>query len=48
MSFGSGWCWLKVLNNGKLEITKTPNAENPIVNNQIPALGCDVLNILIM
>ena len=28
--FGSGWCWL-VLNNGKLEITKTPNAENPIV-----------------
>ena len=39
--FGSGWCWL-VLNNGKLEITKTPNAENPIVNNQIPLLGCDV------
>ena len=28
--FGSGWCWL-VLNNGKLEITKTSNAENPIV-----------------
>ena len=39
--FGSGWCWL-VLNNGKLEITKTPNAENPVVHGQIPLLGCDV------
>jgi len=39
--FGSGWCWL-VLNNGKLEITKTPNAENPIVHGHTPLLGCDV------
>ena len=39
--FGSGWCWL-VLNNGKLEITKTPNAENPIVHGHSPLLGCDV------
>ena len=39
--FGSGWCWL-VLNNNKLEITKTPNAENPIVYGHIPLLGCDV------
>ena len=39
--FGSGWCWL-VLNNGKLKVTKTPNAENPIVHGQIPLLGCDV------
>ena len=39
--FGSGWCWL-VLNNGKLEITKTPNGENPIVHGQTPLLGCDV------
>ena len=39
--FGSGWCWL-VLNKGKLEITKTPNAENPIVHGHIPLLGCDV------
>jgi len=39
--FGSGWCWL-VLNNGKLEVTKTPNAENPIINGHIPLLGCDV------
>ena len=39
--FGSGWCWL-VLNNDKLEITKTPNAENPIVHGHTPLLGCDV------
>ena len=39
--FGSGWCWL-VLHNGKLEVTKTPNAENPIVHGHIPLLGCDV------
>ena len=39
--FGSGWCWL-VLNNGKLEVTKTHNAENPIVHGHIPLLGCDV------
>jgi len=39
--FGSGWCWL-VLNNGKLEVTKTPNGENPIVHGHTPLLGCDV------
>ena len=39
--FGSGWCWL-VLHDNKLEITKTPNAENPIIYDQIPLLGCDV------
>ncbi len=39
--FGSGWCWL-VLKNEKLEIMKTPNAENPIVHNSVPLLGCDV------
>jgi len=39
--FGSGWCWLAV-NNGKLEIMKTPNGENPLVNGASPILGCDV------
>ncbi len=39
--FGSGWCWL-VLNNGKLEIMKTPNGENPLIHNATPLLGCDV------
>jgi len=39
--FGSGWAWL-VLNNGKLEVTKTPNGENPLIHGQTPLLGCDV------
>ena len=38
--FGSGWCWL-TLKNGKLEITKTPNGENPLVHEAWPLLGCD-------
>ena len=39
--FGSGWCWLSV-NNGKLEISKTPNGENPLVHGASPIIGCDV------
>tara|TARA_Y100001935_G_C17104892_1_gene407841 strand:- start:21 stop:614 length:594 start_codon:yes stop_codon:yes gene_type:complete len=39
--FGSGWCWLS-LNNGKLVVSKTPNAENPLIKNMKPLLGCDV------
>ena len=39
--FGSGWCWLSI-DNGKLVISKTPNAENPLIHNMKPILGCDV------
>lgn len=39
--FGSGWCWLAV-KNGKLEVMKTPNGENPLVHGATPILGCDV------
>ena len=39
--FGSGWCWLSV-KDGKLEISKTPNGENPLVHGDSPILGCDV------
>ena len=39
--FGSGWCWLSV-DNGKLVVTKTPNAVNPLIDNMKPILGCDV------
>ncbi|MGB0057772.1 MAG: superoxide dismutase, partial [Methyloceanibacter sp.] len=39
--FGSGWCWL-TLKSGKLEVTKTPNGENPLVQGGWPLLGCDV------
>jgi Fe-Mn family superoxide dismutase len=39
--FGSGWAWL-VLENGKLKVTKTPNAETPIRVGQTPLLTLDV------
>lgn len=39
--FGSGWAWLSV-KDGKLEISKTPNGENPLVHGAKPILGVDV------
>ena len=39
--FGSGWCWLSI-KNGKLVISKTPNAANPLIDDMSPILGCDV------
>ncbi|MCK1977710.1 superoxide dismutase, partial [Jeotgalicoccus huakuii] len=39
--FGSGWAWLSV-KNGKLEISKTPNGENPLVHGATPILGVAV------
>ena len=39
--FGSGWSWLSI-DNGKLVVNKTPNAENPLIYNMKPILGCDL------
>ena len=39
--FGSGWAWLAI-DNGKLVVTKSANASNPLVDGMIPILGCDV------
>ncbi len=39
--FGSGWAWLAV-RDGKLEVTKTANGENPLMMGAQPILGCDV------
>ena len=39
--FGSGWAWL-AMKNGKLEVMKTPNGENPLVHGATPILGVDV------
>ena len=39
--FGSGWCWLAV-KDGKLEIMKTANGDNPLTHGASPILGCDV------
>jgi Fe-Mn family superoxide dismutase len=39
--FGSGWAWL-VLDNGKLKVVKTGNAENPMTRGMKPLLTIDV------
>jgi superoxide dismutase, Fe-Mn family len=40
--FGSGWAWLVVDGDGKLEVTSTPNQDNPISEGKIAILGLDV------
>ena len=44
--FGSGWAWLCVHNDGKLEVCSTPNQDNPLMKDAscggIPILGLDV------
>jgi Fe-Mn family superoxide dismutase len=39
--FGSGWAWL-IWNNGKLEITSTPNQDTPVMDGKTPIMGLDV------
>lgn len=40
--FGSGWAWLSVDQNGKLEISSTPNQDSPLMEGKTPILGLDV------
>ncbi len=40
--FGSGWVWLSLNTDGKLEISQEQNAQNPITKGNIPLLTIDV------
>ncbi|MGX7776425.1 superoxide dismutase SodA [Streptococcus pluranimalium] len=40
--FGSGWAWLVVNADGKLEVTSTPNQDTPLMEGKKPILGLDV------
>ena len=40
--FGSGWAWLVKGSDGKLQITKTANADLPMKHGQTALLTCDV------
>ena len=40
--FGSGWAWLVVNKEGKLEVISTPNQDSPIMDRLKPVFGVDV------
>ncbi len=40
--FGSGWAWLVLEANGRLAVTKTANADTPLVHGKKPILTIDV------
>jgi Fe-Mn family superoxide dismutase len=40
--FGSGWAWLVLLENGKLDVYSTANQDSPLMEGKKPILGLDV------
>ena len=40
--FGSGWVWLVLTQDGKLEITSTANQDSPFIEGNYPIMGNDV------
>lgn len=40
--FGSGWAWLVINKDKKIEITSTANQDSPLMDGKIPILGLDV------
>ncbi len=40
--FGSGWVWLVRTSDGKIEITSSPNQDNPMSGGHFPIMGNDV------
>jgi len=40
--FGSGWAWLVVTKDKKLDVISTANQDSPIMDGHVPVLGLDV------
>ena len=40
--FGSGWAWVTLGQDGKLQISSSPNQDSPLLNGTYPILGNDV------
>ncbi len=40
--FGSGWAWVTLGQDGKLQISSSPNQDSPLLNGVYPILGNDV------
>jgi superoxide dismutase, Fe-Mn family len=40
--FGSGWAWLVLDSNGKLQVISTANQDSPLMNGLYPVMGNDV------
>ena len=40
--FGSGWAWLVINSENKLEIISTKNQNSPLIDGKIPVLGLDI------
>jgi len=43
--FGSGWAWLSVTDEGVLEVSSTPNQDNPLMLQCVDQPGTPILGI---